>query len=135
MHSARVKWTTILPLCCTARSCAYPPISSWATHHLLQRPVGDGVGTQNGDASSPANEAKAWRPEPDCTAMSLCKRQTGQFSPFYSGPYRVLDRSDRVITIDNEGVISNSRTKPAFITSDHANPTPAAQNESYVEYF
>ncbi|KRZ94771.1 hypothetical protein T08_4948 [Trichinella sp. T8] len=58
---------------------------------------------------------------------------TNSLAPFYSGPYRVLDRSDKVITIDNEGVISKvaiSRTKPAFITSDHANPTPAAQNES-----
>ncbi|KRX72422.1 hypothetical protein T06_2972 [Trichinella sp. T6] len=58
--------------------------------------------------------------------------RTNSLAPFYSGPYRVLDRSEKVITIDNEGVISKvaiSRTKPASITSDHANPTPAAQNE------
>ncbi|KRY03069.1 hypothetical protein T12_12331, partial [Trichinella patagoniensis] len=43
-------------------------------------------------------------------------------SPPYSGPHRVLGRSDKVLTIDNEGVISAA-------DMDRVNEISPAENE------
>ncbi|KRZ83401.1 Gag-Uncharacterized protein [Trichinella sp. T8] len=62
------------------------------------------------------------------TALPLETNQVNGLLPPYSGPHRVLGMSDKVLTIHNEGIISNvavDRTKPAFTTSDHAKSTAA----------
>ncbi|KRZ81153.1 hypothetical protein T08_4282 [Trichinella sp. T8] len=165
MHSAGVNWTTALPLVLLGiRTALKEDINCSAAEMLygsvLRLPADFFLGDATSSCSDPTAFVEALRiamrrlrptaPRHGVLkpfvheALAHCSHvfvqetnRANGLSPPYSGPHRVLGRSDKVLTIDNEGVISNvavDRTKPAFTTSDNAKTTATEPERKRVVF-